>query len=109
MTDVSKEQVGRFLPFLQATKALRVSRGIALLFLGLRHTRRGGGQPHTPAAFTPGKNPLPIVQETGWVPGPSERAENLIPNRLRSPDRRGRSKSLYKLSYPDPKVNVNKS
>ena len=29
--------LGRFHPFLYATKALRVSRGIALLFLGPRH------------------------------------------------------------------------
>jgi hypothetical protein len=24
------------------------------------------GQHHTPAAFTPGKDPVPIVQEAGW-------------------------------------------
>ena len=28
------------------------------------------GQRHAPAAFTPGKDPVPIVQEAGWAPGP---------------------------------------
>jgi hypothetical protein len=28
-----------------------------------------GGQRHAPAAFTPGKDPVPIVQEAGWAPG----------------------------------------
>ena len=61
----------RFSPFLWATKALRVSRGIALLFLGPWLSRWGWGtQPHAPAASTPGKNSIPIVQETGWAPGP---------------------------------------
>jgi hypothetical protein len=26
------------------------------------------GQHHAPAAFTPGKDPVPIVQESGWAP-----------------------------------------
>jgi hypothetical protein len=39
-----------------------------------------GGQRHAPAAFTPGKDPVPIVQEAGWAPGPvSMGAENLAP------------------------------
>jgi hypothetical protein len=29
-----------------------------------------GGQRHAPAAFTTGKDPVPIVQEAGWAPGP---------------------------------------
>jgi len=28
------------------------------------------GQPHAPATSTPGKDPVPIVQEAGWAPGP---------------------------------------
>ena len=28
-----------------------------------------GGQHHGPAAFTPGKDPVPVVQEVGWAPG----------------------------------------
>ena len=27
-----------------------------------------GGQHHAPATFTPGKDPVPIVQEAGWAP-----------------------------------------
>ena len=29
-----------------------------------------GGQRHAPAAFTPGKDTVLIVQEAGWAPGP---------------------------------------
>jgi hypothetical protein len=36
------------------------------------------GQHHAPAAFTPGKDVVPIVQEAGWVPEPAWiGAENL--------------------------------
>jgi hypothetical protein len=28
------------------------------------------GQRHAPAALYPGKDPVPIVQEAGWAPGP---------------------------------------
>ena len=54
-------------------------------------------------SFTPGKNPLPIVQEARWSPGPVwTGAENLDPNGLLSPDRPARRQSLYRLSYPGP-------
>jgi len=44
--------------------------GIALLFHD-RHTRRGWVVSSTPRPhFTPGKDPVPIVQEAGWAPGP---------------------------------------
>jgi hypothetical protein len=46
-----------------------VSGGIAQLFLNLG-TRRGCGQHHALAAFTPGKEPVPIVEEAGWAPEP---------------------------------------
>ena len=52
-------------------KALRVGRGIALLFLGPRHTRwEWWGQSHAPVASTPGNDPVPILQEAGCAPGP---------------------------------------
>ena len=39
-------------------------------------------QRYAPAAFTPGKDLIPIVQEAGWVPGPAWTvAENLAPHR----------------------------
>ena len=51
--------------------------------------------------FTHGKDPVPIVQEAGWAPGPVwTGAENLAPTGIRSPDRPARSQSLYRLSYP---------
>jgi hypothetical protein len=38
------------------------------------------GQHHAPAAFIPGKDPVPIVQEAGWAPEPVwVGAENLAP------------------------------
>ena len=77
------------------------SRGIALLFHD-HGTSRGWGVSVTPRPFfTPGKNPVPIVQEAGWAPGPVwTGAENLAPTGIRSPDRPARSQSLYRLSYP---------
>ena len=55
-----------------------------------------GGQHHDPAAFTPGKDPVPIVQEAAWGPGPVWiEAENLAPPAwIRSPDLPARSESL---------------
>jgi len=39
-----------------------------------------GGQFQAPAAFVPGKDPVPIVQKAGWAPGPVWiGAENLAP------------------------------
>ena len=50
--------------------AQRVGTGIALLFHG-RGVRRGWVVSSTPRPqFTPGKDPVPILQEAGWTPGP---------------------------------------
>jgi len=39
-----------------------------------------GGQPHSPAATATGKDPLPVVQEAGFAPGPVlTSTENLAP------------------------------
>ena len=63
------------------------------------------GQRHAPVDFTPGKDPVPIVQEAGWAPWPVwTRAENLAPSGIGSLDRSDRSESLYQLSYPGPQV-----
>jgi len=60
-----------------------------------------GVQCHTPAAFTSGKDPVPILQEDGWAPGPVWiGAENLAPTGIQSPDLPPRSELLYRLSYP---------
>ena len=53
-----------------------------------------------PGRFTPGIDPVPIVQETGWAPGPVWMGvERLAPTGIRSPDLPARSESLYRLSY----------
>ena len=58
------------------------------------------GLRHAPTALYPGKDPLPIVQEAGWAPGPVwTGAENLAPTGIRSPDRPARGQSLYRLRY----------
>ena len=60
-----------------------------------------GGQHHAPAAFTPGKDPVPIVQEAGWASEPVWiGAENLAPTGIRSPNLPARSESLYRLRHP---------
>ena len=59
-------------------------------------------------SLPPGKYPVPIVQEPGWAPGRVWiGAENLAPTGIRSPDRPGRSQSLYRLSYPAHKCQLN--
>jgi hypothetical protein len=62
---------------------------------------RGGWSAQRPGRFTPGKDPVPIVQEAVWAPGPVWMvAKNLAPTGIRSADRPTRSQSLYRLSYP---------
>jgi hypothetical protein len=57
-----------------------VSGGIVQLFSNLGIRRGMCDQHHAPAAFTPGKDPVPIVQEAGWAPEPvCIGAENLAP------------------------------
>ena len=62
-----------------------------------------GGQLHAPADLLRESDPVPILQEAGWAPGPVWKgAENLTSTGIGSPDRPARSESLYWLSYPDP-------
>ena len=71
--------------------AQKVGRGIALLFHD-RGTRRGCMVSNTPRPhFTPGKNPVPILQEAGWAPGPIWTGGKCRPHWDSIPDR---------LSYP---------
>ena len=60
----------------------------------------GGGQPHALAASTPGKDPVPIVQEAGWAPGPVWAGGKSRPHQNSILERPARSQSLYRLSYP---------
>jgi hypothetical protein len=56
----------------------------------------------TPRQLCPREtDPVPIVQEDGWPPGPVRTgAENLAPTEIRSPGRPARSESLFRLRYP---------
>ena len=79
--------------------AQRVSRGIALLFHD-RDTRRRWVVSSTPRPhFTPGKDPVPFLQEAGWALGPVWTARKSSPHQDSIPDRPARSQSLYRLSY----------
>ena len=72
-------------------------------------TALDGGRWSTPRpnSVTPGKDPVPIVQEAGWAPGPVwTGAENLAATGIRSPDRPACSESLYRLSYPGPQIKL---
>jgi len=50
--------------------------------------------------FTPGKDPVPILQVAGWAPGPVWTGGKSRAHRDLIPDRPARSQSLYRLSYP---------
>jgi hypothetical protein len=80
--------------------AHRGSRGTALPFYD-HGTRRGWGVSVTPRPlFIPGKDPVSIVQEAGWAPGPVWiGVENLAPHRDSISDRPARSQLLYRLRY----------
>ena len=58
-----------------------------------------GDQPHAPAASTPGKDPVPIVQEAGGPQGRSGWVDNLAPTRIRSRTVQPVAQSLYRLNY----------
>ena len=59
----------------------------------------------TPRPFTPGKDPVPVVQKAGCASGPVwTGTENLALTRVRSSERPGIKESLYQQSYPGPQV-----
>jgi len=64
----------------------------------------GEGSASSPGrSLPPGKDPVSIVREAGWAPGPVwTGAKNLAPTGIRSPDRPVRSQSLYRLRYLAP-------
>ena len=87
--------------------AQRVGRGITLLFHD-RGTRRGWVVSSTPRPyFTPGKDPVPIVQEVGWAPGPVSTGGKSRPTGIQSPDRPDRSTVAIPTELPGPQ-HVNK-
>ena len=61
--------------------------------------------PHPRPLYPRERDTVPIVQETGWAPGPvSTGGEKLASTGIRSPDRPARSESLYRLSYRGPSL-----
>jgi hypothetical protein len=90
---------GKVIP-LQAPYDLRVGRGTALFFHD-HGTRRGWVVSSKPRPhFTPGKDPVSILQAAGWAPGPVCTGGKFRPHRDSTPGRPARSQSLYRLSYP---------
>ena len=82
--------------------AQRVGRGIALLFHD-RGTRREWVVSSTPRPHcTPGINPVPILQEAGWAPGPVLRGGKYRPHRDSIPDRPARSSVAIPTELPGP-------
>jgi len=80
--------------------AQTVGRGIALLFHD-RGTRRGWVVSSTPRPhFTPGKDRVPIVQETGWAPGPVWTGGRYSPHRDSVPDRPASSSVAIPTELP---------
>ena len=77
---------GRVSPFLYATKALRVSRGVTLLFLGPLHSRWrwGGVSPIPRPPLSPWKAQYPLYGGLGRPQGRSGRSENLVHTGIRS-------------------------
>ena len=86
--------------------AQRVGRGIAVLFHD-RGTRRGRVVSSTPRPhFTPGKDPVPILQEAGWAAGPVWTGEKSRPHRDSIPDRPARSSVAIPTELPGPQIAV---
>jgi len=57
-----------------------------------------GGKPHAPAASTPAKDPVPILQEAVWAPGPVWTGEKSHPHRDSIPERPTDCKSAHKTT-----------
>ena len=82
--------------------AQRVGRGIALLFHD-RGTRTGWVVSSTPRPhFTPGKDPVPILQVAGWAPGPVWTGGKSHPHRDSILDRPARSSVAIPTELPGP-------
>ena len=86
--------------------AQRLGRGIALLFHE-RGTKKGWVVSSTPRPhFTPGKNPVLILQEAGWAPGPVWTGGNFRPHRHSIPDRPACSSVAIPTELPGPQFYI---
>jgi hypothetical protein len=77
--------------------AQRVGTGITLLFHDRGTRRELVVSSMTRPQFTPGKDPVPIVQEDSWAPGPVLTGRKPRPQRDSIPDHPASSQSLKKL------------
>ena len=80
--------------------AQRVGRSIALLFHDRGTRRRWVVSSTSRPQCTPGKYPVPILQEASGTLGRSGLAENLVPTEIRPRTVQPVAQSLYRLSYP---------
>jgi len=86
--------------------AQRVGRVIALLFHD-RGTRRGWVVSSTPRLhFTPGKDPVPILQEAGWAQGLVWTGGKTRPHRHSIPDRPACSSVAIPTELPGPQLHT---
>ena len=56
--------------------------------------------------FTPGKDPVPILQKAGWAPGPVWTGGKYLPHRDSIPDRPARSSVAIPTELPGPNMCV---
>ena len=56
--------------------------------------------------FTPGKEPVPILQEAGWAPGPVWTGRKSRPNRDSIPDRPARSSAAIPTELTGPQIQI---
>ena len=61
-------------------------------------------QQHAPPYFIPRKDPVPIVQEAGWDPGPVWTGRESHRTGNRSPDRPARNSVTIPTELPGPKI-----
>jgi len=93
LVDIKKVKFSRYRPGVTQ----RVGRGIALLFND-RGTRSGWVVSSTTRPqFTPGKDPVPILQEAGWAPGPVWTGGKSCPHRYSISDRVSRHSTKWNL------------
>jgi hypothetical protein len=62
------------------------------------------GQQHTPAELNLGKDPVTILQEAGWAPGPVWTGGNTRPHRDSIPDRPAHSSVAIPTELPGPQL-----
>ena len=87
--------------------AQRVGRGIALLFLD-SGTRRCECSAACLGRFTPGTDPVPIVQEAGWATGPVRTGGKSRPRRDSIPNLPTRSSVAIPTEPPDPHTHTHR-